>query len=281
MWLFLGDSLTEGIGKWRVSYVSELVTMLRQESADPVHQMRLRRLDFSNAKDLSFFNLAGYVDHDPRESRTPHWILNLAAEGSTIRDDCLFEALLPACKIERVFILRGPLESIVRPYPIRDGCWPVWVPRSWRSYSALDPRCYFSAGPLRYAKQKMVDHAKQFIRLRLLVGGGAPIIPDVEFLDQYERLLNRVIGLGARVTALAIPPVDGKVFPGTPEIVERRNNAIRDLCAQYGVDCFSWNVAASVAPATLFCRDGFHPSELGAKQFAQQLMRYLHQVSLR
>jgi len=44
-WIFLGDSLTEGVGSKRVSHVTELVKQLRLSGGANVHEFRLRQLN--------------------------------------------------------------------------------------------------------------------------------------------------------------------------------------------------------------------------------------------
>src|ERR1041385_4227572 len=74
-WVFLGDSLTEGVGSKRISHVSELAKQLRAS------EFRLRPIDSRNGN--VDFNVAGLMS-----VATPElWLWNLACEGKTIESD--------------------------------------------------------------------------------------------------------------------------------------------------------------------------------------------------
>src|SRR5829696_1785640 len=171
-WVFLGDSLTEGVGSKRISHVSELVKQLRSSgcavaAGTNVHEFRLRHVD-SAFNDQIDFNVAGFVNVDEDQNPSDLWLWNLACEGQTIESDLGWLPLIAALRPELVVIFRGSLESIIRPAMVLDGDWSWWVPQSWRGYAAMDPRCYFSTTWWRKAKQTSVDTLKQRARLKLL-----------------------------------------------------------------------------------------------------------------
>ncbi len=66
-WVFLGDSLTEGVGSSRATYVTELVARLRaSSSARAVHDIRLREVDPDQFNPFIRVNVAGYLTQDAR-----------------------------------------------------------------------------------------------------------------------------------------------------------------------------------------------------------------------
>ena len=274
-WVFLGDSLTEGIGTRRVSYVSELAKLLRAEGGRAVHELRFRMLDFSSSRDLSHFNAAAQLVKDDSTARSALWLVNLAAEGTLTPSDLDHMALLAALKCNRIFVLRGALESVLRPRPVKAGGWPFWTPRAWRHFAALDPRCFFSATWWRRAKQTALDAAKQRLRLRLLAQGGVPLVSDDEFLHSVNALLGALAPIGARISVLALPPISSAVFPGSDDVMQRRNASLRALCATRRVDFIDWHAEILRGFSTLFCRDGFHPNESGARLMASTLQKYV------
>src|SRR5829696_731753 len=171
-WVFLGDSLTEGVGSNRISHVTELVAQLRSadqngNAALKVHELRLRRVNPQSFDRFLDLNVAGYMNVDGQECGGL-WLWNLACEGQTIESDFGWLPLIATLRPELVVIFRGSLESIIRPAMVSDDAWPWWVPQSWRGYAAMDPRCYFSATWWRSAKQGSLDALKQKARLRLL-----------------------------------------------------------------------------------------------------------------
>lgn len=275
-WVFLGDSLTEGVGSKRISHVAELVSQLRSASDVNVHEFRLRHIE-TLSRDIEF-NVAGFMNVDQQQNSSDVWLWNLACEGQTIESDFGWLPLITALRPELVVVFRGSLESIIRPAMLCDGAWPWWVPSSWRGYAAMDPRCYFSATWWRKAKQTSLDAVKQKARLRLLkVRPGKPLM-DLELLVSHQtELLRQLRRLGARVVVLGLLPVDRARFPESPEHFKFVNVRLQQIADAEGAEFFDW---ASLLPtngkqAELFYRDSFHPNAAGAGALAKILYERL------
>jgi lysophospholipase L1-like esterase len=265
-WVFLGDSLTEGVGSKRISHVSELVKQLRSGNGINVHEFRLRHVDNAFNKQIDF-NVAGLIDVDADQDLSDLWLWNLACEGQTIDADFGWLSLIAALRPELVVVFRGSLESIIRPAMVQDGDWPWWVPQSWRGYAAMDPRCYFSTTWWRKAKQSSVDGLKQRARLKLLkVRPGQPLIDLERFASSQTELLKRLRALETRVLVLGLLPVDEARFPGSLEHFKRVNARLKQIADAEGVEFFDW--ASSLNAGDLFYRDGFHPNVVGATTLA-------------
>ena len=269
-WVFLGDSLTEGVGSQRISHVAELVKQLRATGCDAsVHEFRLRQIgaDFNRQID---FNVAGLMNVDADQNASHLWLWNLACEGQTIDSDLGWLPLIAALRPELVVIFRGSLESIIRPAMVADGDWPWWVPHSWRGYAAMDPRCYFSTTWWRKAKQSSVDALKQRARLKLLqLRPGKPLIDIERFASYQTELLKRLRALGTRVLVLGLLPVDEVRFPGSREQFKTVNARLKQIADAEGVEFVDW--ASSLNGGDLFYRDGFHPNATGAATLARLL----------
>ena len=278
-WVFLGDSLTEGVGSKRVSHVTELANQLRASNIDAnVHELRLRHVDLASFNRDIEFNVAGLMNMEPQRHGSDLWLWNLACEGQTINSDFGWLPLIAALRPELVVIFRGSLESIIRPAMLMDGEWPWWVPSSWRGYAAMDPRCYFSSTWWRKAKQSSIDAMKQRVRLKLLQSRpGVPLI-DLDRLATYQtQLIQRLRHLGARVLVLGLLPVDHARFPGSPEHFQLVNARLRQIAAVEGADFFDWGATlpANGTRQNLFYRDSFHPNQAGAAALAGTLREYL------
>ncbi len=268
-WVFLGDSLTEGVGSQRISHVTEFVKQMRADAGANVHEFRLRHVssDFNRQID---FNVAGLMNVDGDQNPSDLWLWNLACEGQTIDSDLSWLPLIAALRPELVVIFRGSLESIIRPAMVLDGDWPWWVPQSWRSYAAMDPRCYFSTTWWRKAKQTSVDALKQRARLKLLkLRPGKPLIDLERFASYQTELLKRLQELGSRVIVLGLLPVDETRFPGSREHFRIVNARLRQIAEAEGVQFVDW--ASSLNGGELFYRDGFHPNAAGADALARIL----------
>ena len=274
-WVFLGDSLTEGVGWKRISYVTELVTQIRASKELNVHELRLRHFDPSEFVE---FNLAGKLDLDQGEFDSDLWCWNLACEGQTIDTDLAWLPLLRTVRPELVVIFRGSLESIIRPAALHDGNWPRWVPASWRSYAAMDPRCYFSTTWWRKAKQQAIDAMKQRTRLKLLTRGAARPLMDIDALAEHlTTLLHRLRELNTRVLVLGLLPVDEARFPGSSAYFTWVNTKLSEVANAEGIEFFDWGaeLKSRILDDAVFYRDGFHPNLSGATALAGILRSHL------
>ena len=278
-WVFLGDSLTEGVGSKRVSHVKELANQLRASNIDAnVHELRLRHVDLASFNRDIEFNVAGLMNMEPQRHGSDLWLWNLACEGQTINSDFGWLPLIAALRPELVAIFRGSLESIIRPAMLMDGDWPWWVPSSWRGYAAMDPRCYFSSTWWRKAKQSSIDAMKQRVRLKLLQSRpGVPLIDLDRLAACQTQLIQRLRHLGTRVLVLGLLPVDHARFPGSPEHFQLVNARLRQIAAVEGADFFDWGATlpANGTRQNLFYRDSFHPNQAGAAALAGTLREYL------
>ena len=274
-WVFLGDSLTEGVGSKRISYVSELVTQIRSAQCEiNVHELRLRRVDPRGFDRIVESNVAGKMDIDGRGRSSDLWCWNLASEGQMIESDLAWLRLIGTLRPELVVIFRGSLESIVRPSALHDGTWPWWVPSSWRNYASMDPRCYFSTTWWRKAKQQSIDAAKQKVRLKLLTRGtGRPLIDGEALAAHLTTLLHGLRALNTRVLILGLLPVDEASFPSSPAHFESINFRLKQIASSEGVDFFDWGAELKMRTTDqkLFYRDGFHPNLAGARALAEIL----------
>lgn len=262
-WVFLGDSLTEGVGSKRISHVAELAKLLGAS------EFRLRPIDALNGH--VDFNVAGLM----QQQSSDLWLWNLACEGKTIETDFEWLPLIGALRPELIVVFRGTLESVVRPVMLRDGAWPWWVPRSWRTYSAMDPRCYFSTTWWRKAKQTSVDALKQKARLKLLkLQPGKPLMELEKFVQYQGELLRQLRAISARVLVLGLLPVDETCFPESPEYFATVNEKLKEVANAAGAEFFDWASLLN-AREELFYRDGLHPSEHGARALAEILRETL------
>jgi lysophospholipase L1-like esterase len=279
-WVFLGDSLTEGVGSGRISHVSELVKQLRLQDcvgAANVHEFRLRPVETSFNRQIEF-NVAGWMNVGNEYDPSDLWLWNLACEGQTIDSDLAWLPLIATLRPELVVIFRGGLESIIRPAVLRDGTWPWWVPQSWRGYAAMDPRCYFSTTWWRKAKQTSIDAVKQRARLKLLKqGDGRPIMGADRLVAHLASLLKELRTLPTRVLVLGLLPVNEECFPGSPEHFNSVNAKLRIKAEAEGAEFFDWGslLRQRGRHEDLFYRDSFHPNALGARALAEILQRRL------
>jgi lysophospholipase L1-like esterase len=279
-WVFLGDSLTEGVGAARIGYVSALAGLLTRDPQfgikfRKVHEFRARSVDPNHFNRFLKCNVAGFWRTSEGSGHNGDlWLWNLASEGTTIEADAMWLPLIKNIKPEVVIIFRGSLETIVRPVQVKSNCWPRWVPNSWRGYASMDPRCYFSTSRLRAAKQKTIDYLKQKTRLRMLHScGGEPLLAADELIGTYARLLSELKNTSARILMLGLLPVSESTFIGSAAKFSDLNSRLQKLAVNAGVDFLDWgqNFCDKVEGDLVF-RDGFHPTEAGAERLASMLL---------
>jgi hypothetical protein len=276
-WVFLGDSLTEGVGARRISHVTELAQQLRAENCANVHEFRLRPIESASNGQIDF-NVAGWMNGGQRYDASDLWLWNLACEGQTIDSDFAWLPLIAALRPDLVVIFRGSLESIIRPAVLQNGAWPWWVPASWRGYAAMDPRCYFSTTWWRKAKQSSLDALKQKARLKLLEEhDGMPIMDADVLVAHLASLLKELRALTARVLVLGLLPVDENCFPGSPEHFNSVNAKLSSVAEAENAEFFDWgSLLRQRGPhEELFYRDTFHPNATGARALAEILQTRL------
>lgn len=279
-WIFLGDSLSEGVGSRRISYVSALASSLRKTANTNVHEFRLRPVDGPAVSRFIDFNVAGLMRAEAQKHPPDLWLWNLACEGRTAESDFGWLPLIETLRPELIVIFRGSLESIVRPAMVRDGDWPWWIPRAWRGYASMDPRCYFSHTWWRRAKQSALDTLKQTLRLKLLsLRPGKPLM-DFETLAAHQsQLLQRLQKLDARVVVLGLLPVAQDRFPGSSDYFKTVNAALQEIARTDKVEFLDWGALLPANP-DLFYRDGFHPNAAGAVVLAEILQTHLARLCL-
>ena len=276
-WVFLGDSLTEGVGSARVTFVTELAHQLRASRPGlVVHDLRLRGVDPERFNPFLRVNLAGHLDSADLTGSRALWLWNLGSEGRTIETDLEWVPLLDNLRPERVFILRGSLESILRPACVSDGQWPAWVPRSWRGLVSMDPRCYFSQASWRRLKQSAIDGVKQGVRHRLLrMRPPRPWVePDV-ILAHYAVLLQALKPIAGSITVLGLLPPNAATFPGSAAHFTALNTRLATLAAESGAGFVDWSSDVTPHDESLFYRDGFHPNLAGSRRLAAALRHRL------
>lgn len=282
-WVFLGDSLTEGIGSERVSYITELVRLLSAAeqrkpclSRQAIHEFRLREMQSFNH--FARFNVAGLWERSVPSSNGSLWLWNLAMEARTIENDVRWLPLIENLRPELVVIYRGSLESIIRPAVALEGNWPWWVPRTWWSYAALDPRCYFSRARWRQAKQRTINSLKQTIRRHFLQKRpGRPLMVPEMLIKHYRLLLDSLRGAASRILILGLIPPDPECFPGSPEQFRKVNKLLHELEALNEDIFFDWAplFEAKRDGVELWYEDGFHPNSSGNKVLAEALYNRL------
>jgi hypothetical protein len=290
-WVFLGDSLTEGVGSSRVSYVSDLTCLLRQaEMTKPeahrnaIHEFRLRQASSNEISRFVKFNTAGFMNTDKVSQQPAIWLWNLACEGQTIVSDLQWLPLLKNLQPERIFIFRGSLENILRPSGFRDNQWPWWVPKSWRGYAAMDPRCYYSSTWWRKEKQMAINKIKQSVRMRLLrQQPGVALMGEDVWLDHYRKLLYSLRPLSSRIHLLGLLPVSDQFFPNSRANFLRANNFIKVIAGDYGAQFIDWHdeFLEAMMLNSLYYLDGFHPNKCGAEVLATILLKSLNQETIK
>jgi lysophospholipase L1-like esterase len=280
-WIFLGDSLTEGVGAARIGYVSALAVLLARDPLQlgrkfrSVHEFRARSVNPDQFNRFLKCNVAGFWRTlEAGGHNGDLWLWNLASEGTTIEADGMWLPLIKNLEPDLVIIFRGSLETIARPPQVKSNCWPRWIPTSWRGYASMDPRCYFSTSWTKAAKQKTIDYLKQKTRLRMLHSyGGEPLLAADKLIRAYADLLSELKDISPRILMLGLLPVSESTFIGSSIKFADVNARLEKLAVIAGVHFLDWGSKFCIEDeASLVFRDGFHPSEAGAERLASILL---------
>lgn len=287
-WFFFGDSLTEGVGSTRVSYLSEFVELFRKseekksiETRRVVHLVKMRGVDPLTFNRYIECNIAANWSRSDLGLGGTVWIWNFACEGTTIKYDQQWLPWIQNIRPEKIFLFRGALENVIRPSAAVVGGWPWWVPVSWRGYASLDPRCYFSDTWWRKAKQLFINSIKQRIRLFLLARGDNKSLLELPlFVDEFRKILSEFDYLCADVYVFGMLPISSEKFPCSSTRFDEVNAIIFKEANRLGATFLDWGVWLEHRQdfLDLFYRDGFHPNEKGARVLADFLWRFLKLV---
>jgi len=277
------------VGSFKVSYVSELAKLLRRkqllkpiEQRKFIHELRLRNFDSDTFNQFQRVNVAGVLTADTEGSNGSIWLWNLASEGTTIVDDAKWVHLIETLKPARIFVFRGGLESIIKPLPLRDGRWPFWIPRGWRGYASMEPRCYFSSTWWRRMKDMAIDRLKQKVRLKLLAKSiDYSLLTGEEIWKISNSLFSDLAHLSNKLLILGMLPIDGSRFPGSAEQFGKTNQILKTTAEVNGGDFFDWGAEMKACENCddLFFRDGFHPNHSGAEKLAQILIKTVEDLN--
>jgi lysophospholipase L1-like esterase len=280
-WVFLGDSLTEGVGKNRIGYVSSLVELLAQDTRTGtkyIHESRIKRVDPRSFDRFVKHNLAGYCRSVRGTGEQKElWLWNLASEGTTIQSDIGWLPFIRNLRPDLIVLYRGSLETVVRPAQLATGVPPFWLPKGWRGYASMDPRCYFSSSWLRGSKQRAIDAIKQKVRLQMLrKQEGVSLLSAKEILESYAALLRDLRSATPSIYVIGLLPISTATFVGSQVKFRELNEDLKSLAKKAGVQFFDWGRGLCMpSHEDLFFRDGFHPNEKGAKYLAMLLRDYM------
>ena len=281
-WIFFGDSLTEGLGSSRASFVTELCQLMRRDATETrIHLLKVRSVNPDTFNAQLKTNLAVFEDRDPRDGENDHWLFNFANEASTASHDMQWECFARLIRPELTVIFRGNFESILRPATTLDGNWPWWVPVRWRNHSAMNPRCYFSTTLSRRLKQQGEDAIRQRIRLELFKNSpGVPLMSIGDLVSELHKTISFMKSLGSKILICGLLPVSDSQFPGSASHFYKVNVALQRLAGESGSDYLDWgSKLPDDALQTLYYRDGFHPNQAGSRELATLLHAHLKRTS--
>lgn len=278
--IFFGDSMTEGIGSERISYVSELHRILNNMGV-PSSLERIRRSETlggfpSNLWNWVIHSQPAFWPNAPLDDRGVR-LINFAVEGTTIDYDMMLQSQLHGLRPDVIFVFRGVVEAVHR--MDLDGFLTRCLPKRWKSMGALEPRCYFSNHWLRGIKQYLESESKSWLRRKIFSAHGSyPIMTPEEFSQKLETFLTRLKeAYDAPVVVGTMLPIIGKHFPGTAKEFENFNDVIKGVTSSLKVELLEWHLALpkSHALEELYFADGLHLNAKGNAILAEVLLKIL------
>lgn len=242
--VLLGDSITQGIGSWKMNYEEML-------------------------KD--YLNKRGIESH----------ITNLALTGTTVEYALKQVFKIQEMDPDYVVIMYGSVDLQVRPN-METNKWGILslTPKRYKNIKGmLNPRPFMSSKKGRYIFD-CVDNLYRKIWKKVVIAtqGVMQYLSEEQFEQMYMKLLCELHGY--KVICASTMFVDNKIYTNkTIENYEIANHFLKNLRKNYFevigyVDLYNMQqkiVSQKESYDEIFCKDHFHPNKNGYKKIAEEI----------
>jgi lysophospholipase L1-like esterase len=245
--VFLGDSITEGLGVLRSNsnYANLLQAQLNSVLSHPVEIM-------------NFGSSAMQVN----ETRVKH------------------EQRILELQPDLIVIAHGITESIVR----EQKKFLKWLPKRWRRPGWMDPKPYYSTRIGRRILEKMESGLRWRVKVTLIkVFGGRPWMSIEEFRFQTTELVQNILNssTGTKLVLLTPSDIEDKYFPGSLESMKRYRGILHEIYenSKSSNRVFLCDTSQALDKWSDYLEDRFHPNELGHRKIADALLSTIQENS--
>lgn len=246
--VFLGDSITEGLGVIRsnTNYANLLQAQLKSLLSQPVEIM-------------NFGSSAMQVN----ESRAK------------------YEQRIMELQPDFIVFAHGITESIVR----EQKQYLKWLPRRWRRPGWMDPRPYYSTRKARRLMERLESALRWRVKVTLIkVLGGRPWMSLEDFKQHTTELILNILNNSPKTKVVLLTPsdIEEKYFPGSVESMKRYRGILHDICenSKDSNRIFLCDTSQTLNKWSDYLEDRFHPNELGHSKIAKALLSAIREDSL-
>lgn len=246
--VFLGDSITEGLGVTRTksSYANLLQTKLENFYSNPVE------------------------------------IINFGASAMQINESReKYENKILDLEPDIIVVAHGNTESVVREQKM----YLRYLPKRWRKPGWMDPRPYYSTKNYRRWLEKLESGIRWRVKVTLInIFGGKQWMSLTEFRQQISDFVMTNLNHSAKTKIIILTPgnIEEKYFPGSPESMRMYSQVMKDVYenTKSSNRVFMCDSSQCLHQWNDYFNDRFHPNEIGHDKISETLLDTIIKHSL-
>ncbi|AJS59966.1 SGNH/GDSL hydrolase family protein [Paenibacillus sp. IHBB 10380] len=246
--VFLGDSITEGLGviRFRTSYADLLKLKLNSSYSQSVQ------------------------------------IINYGASAMQVNESReKYEEEILELQPDIIVFAHGNTESLVR----EQTKYLKLVPKRWRRAGWMDPRPYYSTRKTRKWLEKIESGLRWRVKVTLIkVFGGKQWMSLTEFKKQTTDFTMTILNHNKQTNIIFLMPgdIEERYFPGSPESMRKYREVFKELSElnKSSDRIFMCDSSQYLHKWNDYFMDRFHPNEQGHNQIAEALLGTIIQHSL-
>lgn len=246
--VFLGDSITEGLGVMRSksSFANLLQMKLKSSCSQPVE------------------------------------IINFGASAMQINESRKkYEKKILDLEPDIIVFAHGNTESVVR----EKKKYLRFLPKRWRRPGWMDPRPYYSTRTYRRWLEKLESGIRWRVKVTLInIFGGEQWMSLTEFRQQITDFVMTNLNHSAKTKIIFLTPgdIEEKYFPGSPESMKKYSQVMKDIYehTKSSNRVFMCDSSQCLHQWNDYFYDRFHPNEAGHDKIAEALLDTIIEHSL-
>jgi lysophospholipase L1-like esterase len=246
--VFLGDSITEGLGviRSRTSYANLLKMKLNSS--------------FSQSVQIINFGASAMQVNESRER---------------------YEEKILELKPDVIVFAHGTTEAVVR----EQKKYLKYLPKRWQRPGWLDPRPFYSTRKFRKWLEKIESGLRWRVKVTLIkVFGGKQWMSLEEFKQHTTAFILTILNHNRNTNIIFLTPgdIEEKHFPGSPESMRKYREVLKDIHEHNKSSnrVFMCDSSQSLHKWNDYFLDRFHPNESGHNKIAEALLNTIIQNSL-
>lgn len=246
--VFLGDSITEGLGviRSRTAYANLLQAQLESF--------------YSRSIEIMNYGASAMQVNESREK---------------------YESRILELQPDIIVLAHGITEAIIREHKKH----LKFMPKRWRRPGWMDPRPYYSSRKTRKWIEKLESGFRWRMKVTLIkIFGGKQWMRLEEFKQHTTDLVLTILNHNNKTQIIFLTPsdIEEKYFPGSPDSMKEYRKALKDIYENVKSTkrLFMCDTSQYLHKWTDYLDDRFHPNEQGHDKIARALMSVIVEHSL-